>query len=718
LNLPGIADPRHPGREIVDLLFFPTGGGKTEAYFGLAAFAMVLRRLRYPREKGLAGAGVSVIMRYTLRLLTLDQLARASGLVCALELERSKDPARYGEWPFEIGLWVGKAATPNILGRKGDGRSDSARSKVSQFKRDPSGKPSPIPLENCPWCGERFTPDSFVLLPDADQPRELRIVCTNFECDFTRDRPLPIIAVDEPLYRRLPAFLIATVDKFAALPWVGQCGVLLGGADRYDGSGFYGAAEPGKGRRLPEPLPPPDLVIQDELHLISGPLGTMAGLYEAAIEALCLEKMEGKAIRPKIVASTATVRRAQDQIQALFARPNTQIFPPPGPDRRDSFFARIVSGSEVPGRLYAGIAAQGRNPKEVMRRVWLALMGAAERAYRDAGGQENRGNPADPYMTIVGYFNSLRELGGARRILEEQIQTTIKAYGSRKRIGEDHGLFQSRKTFSEVVELTSRVSTDKVAEARRRLESHFHEAQRVDCAIATNMISVGLDIPRLGLMVVYGQPKLHAEYIQATSRVGRSEEWPGLVVTLFNIHKPRDRSHYERFRQYHETFYRSVEVGSVTPFASRALDRGFAGALVGLARHSLPELTPPKGAARIASARIGLEPILLEVFQNRVRQQPIRDEAERDELLLGVQNRIVDLLDSWIAVFEAYRNVGAEMQYQKYELSGPRPLLREILEQDFESEHHRKFRANRSLRDVEPNVNLYLKDLSGSVVED
>jgi hypothetical protein len=239
LNLPGLADPRDPNRATVDLLFFPTGGGKTEAYLGLAAFAMVLRRLRHPGEKGRSAAGVSVIMRYTLRLLTLDQLARAAGLVCALELEREKDVPRYGEWPFEIGLWVGKAATPNILGRMGDGRSDSARTKVRQFKADPKGKPSPIPLENCPWCGTRFGADSFALLPNDDQPRELRIVCANFECDFTRDRPLPIVAVDEPIYRRLPAFLIATVDKFAALPWVGQAGALLGGAEWQDSAGLY-----------------------------------------------------------------------------------------------------------------------------------------------------------------------------------------------------------------------------------------------------------------------------------------------------------------------------------------------------------------------------------------------------------------------------------------------------------------------------------------------
>ena len=717
LNLPGLIDPADKDRETVDLLFFPTGGGKTEAYLGLAAFAMVLRRLRNPDAQGRAGAGVSVIMRYTLRLLTLDQLARASGLVCALELERTEAEGRYGDWPFEIGLWVGKGATPNLLGKKGDGRSDSARTKVRQYKADPRGKPSPVPLESCPWCGEPFGPDSFALLPNDDQPRELRIVCMNFDCEFSGDRALPILAVDEPIYRRLPAFLIATVDKFASLPWMGPSGGLLGGADRFDGRGFYGATDSERATRLPAPLLPPDLVIQDELHLISGPLGTIAGLYEAAIESLCVRGTGGNAFCPKIIASTATVRQAQDQIQALFGRSLTQVFPAPGPDRRDSFFARTESTSKVPGRVYVGIAAQGRNPKVIMRRAWLALMGTAQKAYMEAGGRRNEENPADPYMTVLGYFNSLKELGGARRILEEEIQNTIKGYGIRKRIGEPTGLFRDRRSFSEVVELTSRVSTDKVAEARRRLERGFHESGRVDCAIATNMISVGLDIPRLGLMVVLGQPLRHDEYIQATSRVGRDDERPGLVVSLLNIHKPRDRSHYERFRHYHETFYRSVEVGSVTPFSARALDRGFAGALVLLARHGRKELTPALGVKRVGEVRADLERLLLDAFLERVRRQPITDEEEREQYLRSVQNRVVDLLDSWTKVIDDYQSAGVEVQYQRYEIPGhrrPGPLLREILDKDFETEHHAKFRVNRSMRDVEPNVNLFLKDLGGA----
>jgi hypothetical protein len=717
LNLPGLTNPAAPEREMVDLLFFPTGGGKTEAYLGLAAFTMVLRRLRNPGEAGALGAGVSVIMRYTLRLLTLDQLARAAGLVCALELERSDDSERYGAWPFEIGLWVGKAATPNEMGRKGDGRSDTARAKTTQFKGDPRGKPAPIPLENCPWCGARFTMDSFSLRPDADNPTELRVVCTNIACEFTRDRALPIVAVDGPLYRRLPAFLIATVDKFASLPWVGPSGSLLGGADRHDATGYYGPAEPGRGVRLSTPLLPPDLIIQDELHLISGPLGTMAGLYETAIDALCARPGDGRVIRPKIVASTATVRRAQGQVQALFGRPLTQIFPPPGPDRHDSFFAVTKPSAEVPARLYVGVAAQGRNPKVVMRKTYLALMGAAEKLYREAGGHQREDNPVDPYMTVLGYFNSLRELGGARRILEEEVQNTIKEYGQRRRVGEAEadGRFRDRRTFSEVLELTSRVSTDKVAEARRRLETpYFKIHDRVDCAIATNMISVGLDVQRLGLMTVIGQPKAASEYIQATSRVGRDPARPGLVVTLFNVHKPRDRSHYERFRHFHESFYRAVEVSSVTPFAARALDRGLAGAVVALARHSDGRMAPPLGAEGIVTEGEILEQRLLEAFLDRVRHQEFSDEAERGERLRSVQNRVVDLLDSWRKVLADYQSANVRLQYQKYEKDGPKPLLRDLLDEQFETEHHRKFRVGRSLRDVEPEVNLFVKDLSES----
>lgn len=709
MNLDGIATPDHLERGIVDLLFFPTGGGKTEAYLGLAAFTLVLRRLRNP---GLGAAGVSVLMRYTLRLLTLDQLGRAATLICALELERQKDPETLGPWPFEIGLWVGRGATPNRMGKKGDGNSESARAKTIAYKND-DRKPSPIPLEECPWCGTKFSRNSFQLVPNADEPTDLRVVCGNRNCAFTRDRALPILAVDEPMYRRLPCFMIATVDKFAAMPWTGEVGLFFGGADRYDPHGFYGPCTPGRGNRLERPLLPPDLVIQDELHLISGPLGTMVGLYETALDALCLR---GE-VRPKIVASTATVRRAQHQIQALFCRNVVEVFPPPGPDRRDSYFARTHSVAESNGRLYVGIAAQGRSPKVVQLRAYMALLGAAQQAYKEAGGHKNKTNPADPYMTLLGYFNSLRELGGSRRIIEDEVSTRLTGYARRKRVGEKRGLFDDRRIAYEVLELTSRVSTNKVANAKRKLALPFHDDDRVDVAIATNMISVGLDIVRLGLMVVLGQPKTSAEYIQATSRVGRDPERPGLVVTLLNIHRARDRSHYERFRAYHASFYRSVEATSVTPFSPRALDRGLAGAAVGLARLGHPPMTRPEGAAAITRERGRLEFVVNALARRAAAHAPLSTK-DGEELRQTVRHRAGDLLDTWEQIANEYEKDGVKLQYQR-EIGGAQRLLYDFLDPDLKTlpPRMKKFCANRSLRDVEAEVNLWLKTLDEGDVE-
>ncbi len=724
MNLEGMTDPAGAGksdRETVDLLFFPTGGGKTEAYLGLAAFRLVLRRLRNP---GLTGAGVSVLMRYTLRLLTFDQLSRAATLICALELLREKDAA-LGDWPFEIGLWVGSAATPNQMGSKQHDHQHTARRRTMDYLND-ERKPSPIPLENCPWCGTKFKPTSFKLTRNGtsnrDNPDNLLIACVNRSCDFNRDRNLPIVAVDEPLYRRLPCFIIATVDKFAAMPWTGKVGGLFGRVQRFDRAGFYGPMDPGVGAMLPSAgLPPPDLIIQDELHLISGPLGTMVGLYETALEELAVRD----GVRPKIVASTATVRRAESQIRALFDRGEVRIFPPPGPDRRDSFFARTLVPdpglSETNPRVYLGVAAQGRSPKVVMLRVYLALLAAGQKWY-GTNGKKSQDNPADPYMTLVGYFNALRELGGARRLIEDEVRNGLTRYETRKRIGEQEGLFVNRKIDYEPVELTSRESTSRVSEAKRRLELDFMKENHADVAIATNMISVGLDITRLGLMVIFGQPKASAEYIQASSRVGRDPNRPGLVVTILNVHKPRDRSHYERFTAYHESFYRSVEATSVTPFSPRALDRGLAASLVALSRLGLDAMTPPAGAMAVEAQRTAID-LAAGRFSERAVRHSRLDPAEQQRLGQRVRGCCKDLLNNWGGAVEQQRQVGARLQYNSSEEPGAgRPLLRDFLDEELRNlstgDWRMKFRANRSMRDVEPSVNLWVKQLDRPLVDD
>jgi hypothetical protein len=720
MNMAGIVQPTHPDREVVDLLFFPTGGGKTEAYLGLAAFTLVLRRLNNP---GLQSAGLSVLMRYTLRLLTLDQLSRAATLICALELERQQDVEKLGKWPFEIGLWVGQSATPNKMGKKGDNNPDTARARTIKYQNQ-SSKDCPIPLDECPWCGTRFNSSSFQLLPKSDQPKDLRITCANIKkrpdgqpvCVFRRDQSLPIIAVDEPIYRRLPCFLIATVDKFANLPWVGETGALFGRVSHFDTDGFYGPTSLGQGQPLADRLPPPDLIIQDELHLISGPLGTMVGLYETALETLASIEQEGQTIRPKIIASTATVRRATSQIRALFGREFVEVFPPPGPDRRDAFFAKTVLTSEAHARIYVGIAAQGRSLKVLLLRSYRTLLAAAQKAWQDCGGATNPSNPADPYMTLLGYFNSLRELGGSRRIVEDEVKASLANYGKRQRVNEPASLFADRSIADEPVELTSRVSTSEVAQAKGRISQTYLPKTGVDVVLATNMISVGLDITRLGLMVVLGQPKTSAEYIQCTSRVGRDDQRPGLVITLLNVHRPRDRSHYERFQVWHQTFYRAVEATSVTPFSPRALDRGLAGVVVALSRLGVGELTAPRNAAEIIQHRPTLDFVVDVLAQRAEKHHKDLDARTAESQRQTLSDRTNQLLDSWKQI--ALDKDGL-LQYQQETGKAP-PLLYDPLDPELNKQPRiaQNFKAQRSLRDVEPTVNLWVKTLDGLDVED
>jgi hypothetical protein len=646
-------------------------------------------------------------MRYTLRLLTLDQLSRAAGVICALELMRGEPAWRDGErnklgdWPIEIGLWVGAAATPNRLGGRGNTGPDTAVGRIRRYKRD--GREAPAPIKTCPWCGEPFTRDSFRCTPNDLAPQNMEIGCANSRCPFGSGKPLPVLTVDEAIYRRLPAFLIATVDKFAGLPFVDKVGAFFDHVDREDEHGFYGAAEPGVGRKLfgHARLLPPALIIQDELHLISGPLGTVAALYEVALDRLASRQRGDRIIRPKIIASTATVRRADAQIKALFDRPKTAIFPPPGPDRRDSFFAITVPAAKSPGRLYVGLAAPGKGPKLLFLRALTTLLaaGAKDMPLGDAG---------DPYLTALCYFNALRELGGARRIVEDEVRAKLADYGThRRRLNPKDQPFENR-VLRDVLELTSRESTDKVAAAKDALARSAFAPNGVDVALATNMISVGLDIGRLGLMVVQGQPKAAAEYIQATSRVGRLAEKPGLVLALLNVHKARDRLHYEGFRQFHTSFYRTVEPTSVTPWAARAIDRALAPSVVSLARH----LEPLLGEER-AAAKIGDHSYLRQVIADEVvrRAQSMNVVGGLDAL----RQQVEDLIDLWNRLAaEATQNGGRF--YYGYPVG--EALVRDPLSPLLKASgpEYERFKASRSMRDVEHVSSVEILDPFGNAL--
>ena len=706
-NLASLADPNHRDRAVADLIYFPTGGGKTEAYLGLIAFTLILRRLR-GKSRPDEGRGVSVILRYTLRLLTLDQLDRAATLICALEELRRRDPKRLGNTRFAVGLWVGQSTTVNRLRDLHAALSDYTSGQSDTL----------FPLSTCPWCGERIKIENIKLEDDDGKPSKTRytravVYCDGGECLYTESKRLgqglPILFVDEQIYQELPDFLVATVDKFAMMPWRGEAGMLFGRASHVDDLRAYGVmhAPPKGARPLPAGLLPPELIVQDELHLISGPLGTMVGLYETAVDFLAARKVGGVLRTPKIVCSTATARRAREQIRALFDR-EMALFPPRGIDEGDNFFATI--DRDRPGRLYIGVSAPGRALRAVTVRTYATLL-AASQLHFDPKGKPDQ--PADPYMTLVGYFNSLRELGGMRRLVEDEVRTRVQGFAEDKKphhfVG-PHPWAASRSLLLPT-ELTSRVPTDQVKETKRRLDARRTQTEDapLDVVLASNMISVGLDVDRLGLMVVAGQPKTTSEYIQATSRVGRN--YPGLVVTCLNASRPRDRSHYERFAAYHESFYREVEATSVTPFSLQTLGRGMVGTLITMIRHGLLDMEPPRGFMRLRSNRALADEILEAlVLRARHHREWHDDEAER-RIEGEIRARGRAFLDAWERVVARAREGGADRTYSDLDRAGNEGKSVMYFATDDPPDDHdeRRFCAPTSMRDVEASTHIWIR---------
>jgi len=535
----------HADRQIVDLIWFPTGGGKTEAYLGLAACDIFYRRLIRPTN-----AGCTVLMRYTLRLLTSQQFQRASSMICACELIRRDNSDVLGDEPITIGLWVGESLTPI--------HRDQALKAVNDMANKRNQAENPFQLLKCPWCGTALDDRNNLGYVPHGKPKTVIFVCPERRCPFSkRSQKLPVAVIDDDIYECPPTLIIGTVDKFAMLAWREQSGRIFGlGIDRdYD---------------------PPDLIIQDELHLISGPLGSVVGLYESAID--LLSSWKGR--RPKIVASTATIRRGWHQCKALYDRPTFQ-FPPQGLDISDSFFAK--ENSDAPGRVYVGVFASAA-PSFVtaMVRALSALFQWCKSIPLPSGATEGT---RDPYWTILQYFNSLRELGHAATLVEADIPEYMWAIASRSHLPKE-----LCRSLGSPIELTSRRTAEEIPEILERLSVRYPRASEdgprpLDTLLATNMISVGVDVDRLGLMVVVGQPKTTSEYIQASSRIGRSKAAPGLLITMYNPGKPRDRSHYEHFRAYHAAFYKYVEPTSVTPYSLPVLERALHAVLVVLARH-------------------------------------------------------------------------------------------------------------------------------------
>jgi hypothetical protein len=577
-SLPELVDPAHPKRSLVDLIFFPTGGGKTEAYLGASAISLLSRRLRNPED-----AGTDTLMRYTLRLLTAQQFLRASSLICVLEDLRSQLEDELGTTPFGIGVWLGNDSTPNTW--------SSAERSLTQLRRDYYAS-NPFLLLKCPWCGTRMGP--IRRAKGQDTPGYVwaggRFIfrCVDELCRFKGREGLPVRVVDEDIYESRPSIVIGTVDKFATMAWQPAARSLFGLGD--------------SGERL---YSPPGLIIQDELHLISGPLGSMVGLYEPVIDDLTTDHRGETPIPAKIIASTATVRRYEDQIKGLFGRTEVALFPPHGLEEGHSFFAepaRLEDGTRAPGRRYLGVMSPSLGSTQTVQvRVATAAL--------QAGPQIPDPADRDGYWTNLNFLNSLRELGNTLSLLDSDIPDYLVGLQRRDGITPRY----PRNT----MELTSRRRSDEIPKAIEELEFRLphpdcadgakcvpsgscpKNARCVDVCLASNIIEVGVDIDRLGLMTIVGQPKTTAQYIQVSGRIGRNPRTPGLVITIYGAAKPRDRSHYERFRTYHQQLYAQVEPTSVTPFAEPVLKRALHAAAISRMRQLDPGLEPspfPKAA--------------------------------------------------------------------------------------------------------------------------
>ncbi len=554
MTLRSTADGTATARKTVELIWFPTGGGKTEAYLALSAFSILMRRLRDP-----ADAGVEVLMRYTLRLLTAQQFQRAAGLLCALEhIRRRKENVQdLGQNPFSIGIWLGGSSTPNSR--------EQARTALALLNRSDPFAENPFIITRCPWCGAEMGPVKFEgKVPSGiakvhgyeRQGDTVVFKCPDRICDFASS--LPIVVIDEDIYDSRPTLIIATVDKFAMLAWRPEARAIFG-------LGMDGVRHSS----------PPGLIIQDELHLISGPLGSMVGLYEALIEELCTDHRNGT-LPPKIVSSTATIRRYASQVKDLYDRDTVALFPPPGIRASDSFFAqeaRLRDGSLAPGRIYVGVHAPGLGSLQTSQvRTFTGLLQAPLSLPESA---------RDPWWTVLAFFNSLRELGTTLSLFQSDIPDYLKVI--RNRIGAQP---QQIRRLGKIQELTGRLPSEEIPLAISTLEAEYGGRRPpVDVCLASNIIEVGIDIDRLSLMTVVGQPKTTSQYIQVTGRVGRRWwERPGVVVTIYVASKPRDRSHFEQFRSYHEKLYAQVEPTSVTPYSRPALERALHAVMVAYVR--------------------------------------------------------------------------------------------------------------------------------------
>tara|TARA_R110001592_G_scaffold90485_2_gene266010 strand:- start:15032 stop:19360 length:4329 start_codon:yes stop_codon:yes gene_type:complete len=739
--------------EIADMVWFPTGGGKTEAYLGIIAFTIAYRRF----TKGTKGNGTTVLMRYTLRMLTLQQFQRATLLICALETIRKDNfqipyNQRLGNERITIGMFVGGGLLPNKWVSTGENKGmvgvlKDISEQISKNKKIITS----LPFTYCPWCGgDLFVKENLPnILPNHTKQGnnygigdQLDIACNSKGCTFHSKRSsesnsLPLRLFDEDIYKYPPTLIFGTVDKFASFANKVSNKTEERNADsrRLVGKGYGGA-------RLSErDVLPPELIIQDELHLLLGPLGTSVGLFEKSIDKLCTYTNENnQKIKPKIVTSTATTRNTDKQVFALFTR-RTEIFPKQGIFCDDSFFAfykrKKTNVDEYESkRKYVGLLPIGKT------QVWMQLRLASitlthrlkylkenftiDKLFENPEVSDELKQVFNYYHTVLGYYNSLKDVGKTQSQLSHYlpgdvnyvIKNTIPWSFVDKFIRKEKEIRDS--------ELTGRLKGEEVKTNLADIEKNWELVSKKngnyylnvdnppEFIIATNMISVGIDVSRFNTMIISSMPRNIAEYIQASSRVARDED--GIVFTIHHPFRSRDISHYQKFKEFHEKFYSYVEPISVTPFASKALDRYLAMYVVVLVRHNIDGLMNNEDAVNINNDKIKeiekmIKADLLEILSNSKKLEQYLSEDRTysvkssidgiisSEEIEDVEKKLNKLLQNWRETVFPDTDTKKDIVYRKERIPND-SLFTTIRDDNFP----KKWKVGQSLREIGASI--------------
>jgi hypothetical protein len=558
-------------RRKVDIIYYPTGGGKTEAYLGTLVFHAFFDRLRGKP------AGVTGWIRFPLRLLTLQQTQRLADVLSLAELIRRAHPDQRLSGPgvmgFSVGYFVGDEGSPNEIvdpatvsdreaGKHGPHwatANDSAARQI--WKR----------VAWCPSCRTR------TITVDFD-PKKVRLFhrCTNQDCAFTKGI-LPVFVTDNEIYRYLPTVLVGTIDKLASIGNQRKLAMVFGRVQgRCVDHGYYFSRCTQKGCKV-TPLgiggvagiSGPTLLVQDELHLLREGLGTFDSHYETFAQELTRRFGNPEL---KLVASSATIEAFERQVEHLYGRPGEgRVFPGPGPRLGESFYAETI---DVPQRIYVGVLPHNKTLLNSILELLELLIAATNALRTQSAGPSPFGGPIVPgtkewdelldlYATSLTYFLAKRDLDAASNDISADVSPNLQARG-----------FPAVTQFH----MTSETRTDEVGTALEHLQA-VGSATTTDAVLATNMVSHGVDVDRFNAMLFHGMPRQTSEYIQASSRIGRSH--CGICFVVMHPARERDQSHYEYFAKYHEFLGQLVEPVAINRHAAFAMDRTIPGLFMG-----------------------------------------------------------------------------------------------------------------------------------------